>query len=118
MSSRPNAPVMNQRITAPLSTPGVDRWVNLLRVRHRRQILLELSAGQECHETDLVMRGNEESEVTSDLTETHLPMLEEEGIIEWDRETGTISKGPNFEEIEPLLRLMREHADDLPPDWP
>ena len=110
--------VMGNRTTDPLSTPGIDRTINLLRDRHRRQIVLELSAGTPCQETDLVMRGEDDSEIVTALEGTHLPMLEEEGIIEWDRETGEISKGPNFEEIEPLLRLMREHADDLPPDWP
>jgi len=109
---------VNQSITDLLSTPGIDRTVNLLRERHRRQILLELSGGSGCHETDLVVRGGERSDLASDLQETHLPMLEAEGIIEWDRETGEISKGPNFEEVEPLLQLMQRHADDLPPDWP
>lgn len=101
-----------------LSRPGVDRAANLLRDRHRRRILLGLSDGRVGHETDVTMRRSDLDEVESDLQSTHLPMLEEEGIIEWNRETGEIRKGPNFDEIEPFLRLLREHDDELPPFWP
>jgi len=46
-------------------------------------------------------------EVADELRETHLPALEEAGYIEWDRETGTIAQGPNFEEA-------AAHVADLP----
>lgn len=48
------------------------------------------------------------------LIHTHLPKLEASGFIEWDRDAGEISTGPRWDEIEPLLRLLREHADELP----
>jgi len=38
--------------------------------------------------------------------------------VEWDRETGTISRGPRFDEIEPVLELIENHPEELPPDWP
>jgi hypothetical protein len=47
----------------------------------------------------------------------HLPKLEELGYIARDREAGTISKGPNWAEVEPLLRLLDEHREELPADW-
>ncbi|MFB6303052.1 MAG: ArsR family transcriptional regulator [Haloferacaceae archaeon] len=100
-----------------LADPGTGHAVNALRDRHRRLILRGLWNGRVARETDAVLRGDRE-EVRSELRETHLPMLEEAGIIEWDRETGKISKGPNFDEVEPLLELMEEHADELPPFWP
>jgi len=46
-------------------------------------------------------------DVADELRETHLPALEEAGYIEWDRETGTIAPGPNFEEA-------AAHVADLP----
>jgi len=52
------------------------------------------------------------------LVHNHLPRLEKAGYIEWDQDTGTISEGPNYDEIKPLLDLMENHADELPPDWP
>lgn len=36
------------------------------------------------------------------------------GFIEWDRDSGELSKGPNWEEIAPLLRLIHEHREELP----
>lgn len=52
------------------------------------------------------------------LFHTHLPKLEEAGFIIWDRSTDTITRGPRFDEIAPLLRLLDEHHDELPDDWP
>jgi hypothetical protein len=101
-----------------LLRPGVDRVVNLLRSRHRRRILLGLAAGRIDSEADVATRRPDEEDVESELLSTHLPMLEEEGIIEWDRETGEIKKGPNFDEIEPILQLLQKHDDELPPFWP
>lgn len=101
-----------------LSKPGVERAANVLRDRHRRQILLGLSDRPVRTEADVTMRGSRQEQIETELQEVHLPMLAEEGIIEWDRESGEIRKGPNFEEIEPFLRLIEEHSDELPPFWP
>lgn len=48
-----------------------------------------------------------------ELTHMHLPKLAEMGFIDWDRESGTFSRGRNWKEIAPLLRLIREHEDEL-----
>jgi len=55
---------------------------------------------------DLRVRGRAD-EIADELVENHLPALEEAGYIEWDRETGTIAPGPNFEEA-------AAHVGDLP----
>lgn len=52
------------------------------------------------------------------LFHTHLPKLAEKGFIEWDRDGETVRRGPNFEEIAPLIDLMVDHEDELPADWP
>lgn len=44
--------------------------------------------------------------IREDLEEEHLPLLEAEGLIEWDREADTVRQGPNFDEIVPLLEMM------------
>jgi hypothetical protein len=51
------------------------------------------------------------------MRHTHLPKLEESGFIEWDQERNIVRKGPQFEEIQPLLELMENHADELPDGW-
>ena len=53
----------------------------------------------------------------SELVHTHLPALEDNGYISWNRETNEISKGPNWDEIGPLIELMHAHQDELPDGW-
>jgi hypothetical protein len=60
---------------------------------------------------------DEELEILLDFRHYHLPQLEKKGFIEYDRDQHTIAKGPQFEEIEPLITLIDVHADELPDDW-
>lgn len=52
-----------------------------------------------------------------EIQHVHLPKLEEYGFIAWDEETHEVSKGPNFDEIGPLLKLLADHPEKLPPGW-
>ena len=36
------------------------------------------------------------------------------GFIEWDQEDQQIERGPNYDEIIPLLELLVEHENELP----
>ena len=49
---------------------------------------------------------------------SHLPKLEEEGFIEWDRDSNSVHKGTHFGAIRPLLELLQNHSDELPDGWP
>lgn len=61
--------------------------------------------------------GAQEDEVQElQLTHTHLPKLDDMGYIVWDRDHGTIVKGPNWEEIEPVVRLLSDNRDQIPTD--
>lgn len=109
----------SQSLDPVLFQPGMDQILESLASRHRRVILLMLKQGTVRTETDVMVRGRTETnEEEIALTHNHLPKLAEAGYIEWDRDTGEISKGPRFDEIEPLLDLIESHADELPPDWP
>lgn len=102
-----------------LLRPGVDQVFDSLCCRRRRLILLLLKRGRLRKRSDLLMRGDdgrEDLEVA--LTHSHLPKLADAGYIQWDQDTGEISRGPRFDEIEPLLELIQSHADELPPGWP
>lgn len=101
-----------------LERPGVDRVLDALSARHRRLILLELRAGRAEHVTDVVLRSGERESARLELEHNHLPKLAESGYVDWDRETGQLSTGPAFDEVEPVLELLDEHADELPPNWP
>lgn len=92
---------------------------------YRRQLLLALFDANPQDDDDLdPLDLLAEGETTDDLavtrlelTHLHLPKLVEIGFIEWDRELGELSKGPNWREIAPLLQLMYEHRDELPDEW-
>lgn len=101
-----------------LRRPGMDRILNTLATRRRRVILLLLKQGRLDTTADILFRGEiEADDAEIALTHNHLPRLEDAGYIEWDQETGEIAKGPRFEEIEPFLDLIENHADELPPGW-
>ena len=84
----------------------------------RRQLLtalLEHNPQQELSVFDAdELGGSNEKREKIEFRHVHLPMLEEHGYIEWDRESHTIVKGPNFTEIEPLLELLVRHTDEPP----
>lgn len=50
------------------------------------------------------------------LRHRHLPKLHQAGVIEWDRDTGTVSRGPRFEDIEPVLCLLAANNGRFPDD--
>ncbi|WP_340100320.1 DUF7344 domain-containing protein [Salinibaculum salinum] len=63
-------------------------------------------------------REDDEIELTQvELYHVHLPKLADAGYIEWDADTHTIRRGPTFDEIAPLLRLMAELTDELHEGW-
>ena len=51
------------------------------------------------------------------MQQVHLPKLADYGFIEWDKGEHEVMKGPNFDEIRPLLELLNDHEDELPDDW-
>lgn len=42
-----------------------------------------------------------------------LPILEATGFIDWQEEAGEVTKGPAFEDLEPLLRFLPDSRDGL-----
>lgn len=48
------------------------------------------------------------------LVQNHLPKLEDAGFIQWDRDRDVVTRGPQFDEIGPLVQLLLDHADELP----
>ena len=88
-------------ITGDESTPETIRC-------YRHLLLLELFREDSITESEIQLRGHPDSEIESDLLDNHLPCLEAAGYIVWNRETGEITKGPKFEEIEPLLDLFEQ----------
>lgn len=107
----------SQNVSADvLLNPGVDRVLDALGNRERRHLLIALRDGRVEHEGDVMVRGRDQARLQ--LRHNHLPKLVDMGYIEWNPKTGAIAAGPRFDEVEPLLALIENHADELPVNWP
>jgi len=109
---------MNDEISEKIfMAPEVNRVFDILSKTPRRQALFAIREGIVDNDADLLMRSSRKEEEVR-LRHNHLPKLEQAGYIEWDQDTGSISEGPNFDEIKPMLELLETHADELPSGWP
>lgn len=89
----------------------------------RRRILVALAnrnprAGDEFTSEDFSVDGEDAERLKTALYHNHLPQLHESGFIDWDSDTNTVTRGPRFDEIAPLVGLLDDHADELPEGWP
>lgn len=100
----------------------LDEIMAALADEHRRQLLVALQDHnpQEAVQTPEGVQVDSEqlAELQIEMCHNHLPRLEEAGFITWDREQHVVEKGPQFEEIKPVLDLFEENRDELPVDWP
>ncbi|TMT77620.1 ArsR family transcriptional regulator [Haloterrigena sp. H1] len=88
----------------------MDELFSVLANAQRRRILNELLA------TSLQTDGGEEilypaeefpEEHQTELYHNHLPRLSEAGFIDWNQNTGSVTRGPRFNEISPLLERIK-----------
>lgn len=107
----------------PIDRDTLNTIFNVLRHGTRRQILMELADHTPRREAEFEAeeftadRGTPDS-IETGLYHTHLPKLADAGFIDWDPQTETITRGPRFSEITPLLVLIDDHQDAVPVDWP
>lgn len=66
---------------------------------------------------EFVPAAADRDQVLIGLRHTHLPKLANVGVIEWDRDAGTIRHGPWWDEVAPLVELLLAHETDLPGEW-
>lgn len=108
------------------NSASLDAMFDMLSNTHRRRILLAVADHNPRNEDELTQDGvapdktddQRLEQLKIGLHHTHLPKLAEKGYIEWNPDTQTIRRGPNFDDIAPLLKLMDDHDDELPDDWP
>lgn len=98
-----------------------DDLLDALANIQRRKLLVALLSHNPQDDESVVIDADEsaDEELTRliQMTNVHLPKLEDYGFITWHRETNEVSKGPKFEEIRPLLELLQNHEDELPSGW-
>lgn len=98
----------------------LDETLHVLSHIQRRSLLVALLDHNPQDDSPVAVGSEEAVDSVERLVEmrhVHLPKLEEYGFITWDRDSNEVSKGPNFEEIRPLLELLDDHESELPDDW-
>jgi len=87
----------------------------------RRRLLLALldakTAGGLPVEIDRLERDTATTPLRVSMHHVHLPKLDDYGIVDVNRDRYTVTPGPRFDEIRPLLELLDENRDRLPDDW-
>lgn len=100
----------------------IDDIMAMLANEHRRQLLAALIEHNPQAEIQIPEGIQMEDEQLDDLQiemyHNHLPRLENAGFIRWNKEQHVVVKGPEFEQIKPVLEMFEENADELPVDWP
>ena len=103
---------------------GEEEWrtiFDVLKNEHRRRLLVSLLDTEGEAEVrvpeDAHVGQKQLSVLQAEMVHAHLPKLEAAGYIEWDQERQTVTKGPTFDRIEPVLTLLHDHRDELPDGW-
>lgn len=96
----------------------LDTALGLVANQYRRRVLLALGEENPQQADDPQIPANEPiadeewEHLQIQLQHTHLPKLEDASVIEWDRNTNHISKGPQFDALQPLLRLIDDYSSN------
>ncbi len=99
-------------------TDPLDEAFDMLCHAHRRRMLLALytaEAQAALPVEELLPAEASRGTFLTELHHCHCPKLANAGYIEWDRSNHAIRKGAQFGTIEPLIALLFEHRDRLPP---
>lgn len=100
-----------------LTSTELDTLMDILSAQERRAVLYRLRREDSLNESDLLVAGiNQSDQRKIALHHIHLPKLEEAQYIEWERETGVVRPGVQYDDIEPLLNLIETQSDECPAD--
>ena len=98
-----------------------DPEFGVLANKHRRKLLValrehNLQPTEGALPENVLLEDMGRDELQIQFRHNHLPRLEAAGLIDWNRGTDEIVKGPNFAEIQPLLEMIESHYDEFPTD--
>lgn len=97
-----------------VSSEEIDSMMDALSNRVRRIILVTLVGDTPEVSIAALERQIHHENARIRLYHKHLPRLANAGWINWDDDSGTISKGPKFSTVEPLVQLLKEYNTDFP----
>ncbi|MFA9425542.1 transcriptional regulator [Natronorubrum sp. A-ect3] len=97
--------------------PELDRYLWAIGHIHRRRLLLQLLETPMVHTSELNMSEGEKNLLLAEVKHAHLPKLADHDVIDWNPECNRVTRGSNFEEVEPLLELLDTNRERLPDGW-
>lgn len=108
-------------MTDQVATVSADGCLDALGDVSRRRLLVSLlradDEGREAVDLRAVDAASNATRAEVPLYHVHLPKLESMDLVDVDYDRGVVSRGPGFDEVEPLLELLEENRDRLPDDW-
>ncbi|MFB6151667.1 MAG: ArsR family transcriptional regulator [Haloarculaceae archaeon] len=99
----------------PTDPRDADRVFDVLSHRHRRRLLVVLA--EQPGEDSLIALAPLSERIATEsapdrvrlqLVHCHLPKLAETGYVRWDRDAGTVAKGPEWAVVEPFVRVLTD----------
>jgi len=103
------------------TSTSFDSHLDALSHVDRRRLLLTLlhadTDGDRPVEIDQMEYDTAERPLELSMHHVHLPKLEEKGLVDADADTHSVTTGPRFDEIEPLLELLDTNRGQLPDGW-
>jgi len=97
----------------------LDGLLTMLSDAQRRRVLT-LLVDSDAIGLDEVLRAGGHDDPTIQRTalyHNHLPKLDAAGFVDWDVDLGRIRRGPKFDDVEPVVLVLRSSVDDLPLEW-
>lgn len=94
----------------PLPPTRIDAVMTALGARERRAVLLNFLDGTTEYGLDALDRVAGADDLRLRLHHTHLPKLAGAGYVDWDRDADVVRRGPEFPEVEPLLRMLAPYS--------
>ncbi len=115
---RDKLPIQGTRIDTiegrTVSSEAIDSMMDALKSRPRRIILMTLIGDTTNTSLATLERQIPHENTRMQLHHSDLPKLANAGYIKWDNDSDTISKGPKFSELEPLVQLLKEYNTRSP----
>lgn len=103
-----------QRLPSFREMSDFDQVMRALSDGSRRRILIALRDEEPLQPFS---GDRDEGDRAIQLHHVHLPLLEENDLVAWDQDTGTVKRGDEFEIVEPILTALEARRDALPDDY-
>ena len=102
------------------SDTAVDHSLDALRLPFRRRLVFSLLKETNAPDTPprcdiAAVFAGETDETYMELYHVHLPKLDSLEFVDWLKDDWIIEPGPRWNDIEPILTVLHEHLNELPP---